>query len=153
MPRTRSAAPDDLPVVVLGDRNARYGLVVDRFLGQRELVVQPLDARLGKVKGISAAALMEDGSPILIVDVDDVVRSIETLISGGLVAKADHAPRRAAGAKAQTRILAVDDSIAVRELERKTPHRPWLPGRCGRRMAWTPGTPCVPASTIWSLPM
>ena len=54
---------DTVPVVVLGDRNARYGLVVDRFLGERELVVQPLDPRLGKVKDISAAALMEDGSP------------------------------------------------------------------------------------------
>jgi two-component system sensor histidine kinase and response regulator WspE len=53
----------DLPVVVLGERSARYGLVVDRFLGERELVVQPLDARLGKVRDISAAALMEDGSP------------------------------------------------------------------------------------------
>ena len=74
---------DDVPVVVLGDRNARYGLVVDRFLGERELVVQPLDARLGKVQDISAAALMEDGSPVLIVDVDDMVRSIEKLVSEG----------------------------------------------------------------------
>ena len=35
------------------------GLIVDRFLGERELVVQPLDPRLGKIKDISAAALME----------------------------------------------------------------------------------------------
>ena len=34
-------------------------------LGERELVVQPLDPRLGKVKDISAAALMEDGAPVL----------------------------------------------------------------------------------------
>src|SRR5208282_4723130 len=54
----------ELSIVVLGDRTARYGLVVDRFLGERELVVQPLDPRLGKVKDISAAALMEDGSPV-----------------------------------------------------------------------------------------
>ena len=70
---------------MLGDRNARYGLVVDRFLGERELVVQPLDARLGKVKDISAAALMEDGAPVLIVDVDDMLRSIEKLLSEGLL--------------------------------------------------------------------
>jgi two-component system, chemotaxis family, sensor histidine kinase and response regulator WspE len=60
---------DDLPVVVMGDRLARYGLVVDRFLGERELVVQSLDMRLGKVRDISAGSLMEDGSPVLIVDV------------------------------------------------------------------------------------
>jgi two-component system sensor histidine kinase and response regulator WspE len=108
----------DLPVVVLGDRNARYGLIVDRFLGERELVVQPLDPRLGKVKDISAAALMEDGSPVLIVDVEDMVRTVEKLISGGTLAKVnrpgiEYADRR------QKRILAVDDSLTVRELERK----------------------------------
>jgi two-component system sensor histidine kinase and response regulator WspE len=108
----------DLPVVILGDRNARYGLIVDRFLGQSELVVQPLDARLGKIKDISAAALMEDGSPILIVDVDDMVRSIETLASSGLMVGATHRALELA-ARGRKRVLAVDDSGIVRELQRK----------------------------------
>jgi len=107
-----------LPVVVLGDRNARFGLVVDRFLGQRELVVQPLDKRLGKIRDISAAALMEDGSPILILDVDEVIRSIEALLSGGQPAKVDHVPRQSPAGRPK-RVLTVDDSIVVRELERK----------------------------------
>jgi two-component system sensor histidine kinase and response regulator WspE len=105
-------------VVVLGDREARYGLVVDRFLGERELVVQPLDARLGKVKDISAAALMEDGTPVLIVDVDDMVRSIEKLLSEGLLHQGPHHGLKLTGRK-QKRILAVDDSLTVRELIRK----------------------------------
>ena len=113
-----AAHQGDLPVVVLGDRNARYGLVVDRFLGERELVVQPLDPRLGKVKDISAAALMEDGSPVLIVDVEDMVRTIEKLISGGTLAKVQRAGIEYADRR-QKRILAVDDSLTVRELERK----------------------------------
>lgn len=108
----------DLPIVVLGDRNARYGLIVDRFLGERELVVQPLDPRLGKIKDISAAALMEDGSPVLIVDVEDLVRSIEKLASGGALAKVQRGVLDATSRK-QKRILAVDDSLTVRELERK----------------------------------
>jgi two-component system sensor histidine kinase and response regulator WspE len=108
----------DLPIVVLGDRNARYGLIVDRFLGERELVVQPLDPRLGKIKDISAAALMEDGSPVLIVDVEDLVRSIEKLASGGALAKVQRGVLDA-NARKQKRILAVDDSLTVRELERK----------------------------------
>ena len=108
----------DLPIVILGDRNARYGLIVDRFLGERELVVQPLDPRLGKIKDISAAALMEDGSPVLIVDVDDLVRSIEKLASGGALAKVQRGVLDANSRK-QKRILAVDDSLTVRELERK----------------------------------
>ena len=107
-----------MPVVVLGDRNARYGLVVDRFLGERELVVQPLDARLGKVQDISAAALMEDGSPVLIVDVDDMVRSIEKLVSER-AAHQSPAQRPGTDAGKRKRILAVDDSLTVRELVRK----------------------------------
>jgi two-component system sensor histidine kinase and response regulator WspE len=109
---------NDLPVVVLGDRNARYGLLVDRFLGERELVVQPLDARLGKVKDISAAALMEDGAPVLIVDVDDMLRSIEKLLSEGLLPQVQRNGLELIGRK-QKRVLAVDDSLTVRELVRK----------------------------------
>jgi two-component system sensor histidine kinase and response regulator WspE len=109
---------NDLAVVVLGDRNACYGLVVDRFLGERELVVQPLDERLGKVKDISAAALMEDGAPVLIVDVEDMVCSIEKLISEGLLTQVQRAGLEPAGRK-QKRVLAVDDSLTVRELIRK----------------------------------
>ncbi len=108
----------EMPVVILGERNQRYGLLVDRFLGERELVVQPLDARLGKIKDISAAALMEDGAPVLIVDVDDMLRSIEKLITSGELANVTQPAIESAG-QARKRVLVVDDSLTVRELERK----------------------------------
>jgi two-component system sensor histidine kinase and response regulator WspE len=106
-----------LSVVVIGDQHERYGLVVDRFLGERELVVQPLDARLGKIKDISAAALM-DGAPVLILDIEDMLRSVEKLTATGRLSKVEQAP--ADGAESgRKRILVVDDSLTVRELERK----------------------------------
>ena len=108
----------DLPIVVLGERQTRYGLMVDRFLGERELVVQPLDSRLGKVKDISAAAQMEDGAPVLIVDVEDMLRSIEKLLSGGMLAQVQRDALELSPRK-QKRVLAVDDSLTVRELVRK----------------------------------
>src|SRR5207245_4721758 len=109
--------PPVLPVVVLGDPRTAYGLVVDRFLGERELVVQPLDARLGKVQDISAAALMEDGSPVLIVDVDGLLGSIEKLLAApALPAQAQGGGEGSeATAKPPKRVLAVDDSLSVRE--------------------------------------
>jgi len=61
---------------------------------------------------------MEDGSPVLIADVEDLLRSSEKLIqSGGLT----RVQRNGAGvqAKKRKRILVVDDSLTVRELERK----------------------------------
>jgi two-component system sensor histidine kinase and response regulator WspE len=108
---------DVLSVIVIGDRNHRFGLIVDRFMGERNLVVRPLDPRLGKVRDISAAAFMEDGTPALIVDVDDLLRSIEILVNGGRLNKVsqgvEQEPSR--GAK---RVLVVDDSITIREVER-----------------------------------
>jgi two-component system sensor histidine kinase and response regulator WspE len=109
---------EELPVVVVGDRNVRYGLVVDRLLGERELVVQPLDPRLGKVRDISAAALMEDGAPVLILDVDDLLRSIEKLAESGRLGGSVPLASEAPGSRPK-RVLAVDDSLTVRELERK----------------------------------
>ena len=108
----------ELQVVVLEDRNLRYGLVVDRFLGERELVVQPLDPRLGKLPNISAAALMEDGAPVLILDIEDLVRSIEKLIQQGGLDKVQPGVSELGPGKPK-RVLAVDDSLTVRELERK----------------------------------
>jgi len=104
-------------VVVLGEADRRYGIVVDGFIGERELVVQPLDPRLGKVKDIAAGSLMEDGSPVLIIDVEDLLRSVEKAAAAGtLGAVQTAAAETAAGSK---RVLVVDDSLTVRELERK----------------------------------
>lgn len=109
---------DDFPVLVISDRLNRYGVVVDRVIGEVELVVRPLDPRLGKVPNISAAAIEEDGSPVLIIDVDDLVRSIDNMLTRGRVAKVDGSGvgSPAAGLR---RILVVDDSITVREVERR----------------------------------
>ncbi len=108
----------ELHVVVIGDRNARQGLVVDGFLGERELVVQPLDPRLGKVPDISAAALMENGAPVLILDVDEMLRSIERHRADGRLTQLQ-LPSLERSLKRVKRVLAVDDSLTVRELERK----------------------------------
>ncbi|MFN2308886.1 MAG: Hpt domain-containing protein [Gammaproteobacteria bacterium] len=108
---------DEVCIVVLGERLDRYGLVVDRFLGERSLVVRTLDARLGKVKDIAAAAILENGEPCLIIDVEDLLRSVDILIAGG---RLDRIRRdgKVVQKKVAKRILVVDDSITVREIER-----------------------------------
>ncbi|MHB8473184.1 MAG: hybrid sensor histidine kinase/response regulator [Gammaproteobacteria bacterium] len=113
-------APHDnevLSVIVIGDRNHRFGLIVDRFMGERNLVVRTLDPRLGKIRDISAAAFMEDGTPTLIVDVDDLLRSIEILVNGGRLDKVRGSDDRAESRRVK-RVLVVDDSITIREVER-----------------------------------
>ena len=110
---------DPMPVVVVGDRGARFGMIVDEFLGERDLEVRPLDARLGKPPDINSASVLDDGWPVLIVDVEDLVRSIDNML-GGKRLKSMAGPASAAKAKKPAkRILVVDDSITVRELERQ----------------------------------
>jgi len=109
---------DDFHVIVVSDRLSRYGIVVDRFIGQRELSVQSLDSRLGKVQDISAAALSEDGLPVLIIDVDDLVRSIDALANSDSVGTLKPYAE-VLSHKVRKRILVVDDSLTVREIERK----------------------------------
>jgi len=113
-----AASSPDLTVIVLGEEGGAYGLVVDRLLGERELVVHLLDPRLGKIKDISAASLMEDGSPVLILDVEDVKRSVERLVAANVLSSLSHKPTQVTG-KNHKRVLIVEDSLTVRELERK----------------------------------
>jgi two-component system sensor histidine kinase and response regulator WspE len=115
---SRPDISDEISVVVLGDRLNSYGIVVDEFLGERNLVVHTLDPRLGKVQDISAASLTEDGTPLLIFDADDLLRSIDILLSGGRLDKVGRGSDQQTAAAMGKRVLVVDDSITVREVER-----------------------------------
>ncbi|OOQ46144.1 hybrid sensor histidine kinase/response regulator [Pseudomonas fluorescens] len=107
-----------LRVVVIRERDAIYGVAVERFIGERTLVVLPLDERLGKVQDISAGALLDDGSVVLIVDVEDMLRSVEKLLNTGRLERIARHSNQVVEA-ARKRILVVDDSLTVRELQRK----------------------------------
>ncbi len=109
---------EEAAVVMLGERLNCYGVVVDRFLGEHNLVVQPLDPRLGKIRDISAGAILDDGSLCLILDVDDLLRSTDLIVSGGRLDKISRSPQADDAVKPSKRILVVDDSITVREVER-----------------------------------
>jgi two-component system sensor histidine kinase and response regulator WspE len=117
--RPQDQSPEEvLKVVVIRERDAVYGVAVDRFIGERTLVVLPLDPRLGKVQDISAGALLDDGSAVLIIDVEDMLRSVEKLLDTGRLERIDRRNRHST-AVARKRVLVVDDSLTVRELERK----------------------------------
>ncbi|AVE07494.1 hybrid sensor histidine kinase/response regulator [Pseudomonas palleroniana] len=107
-----------LKVVVIRERDAVYGIAVERFIGERTLVVLPLDDRLGKVQDISAGALLDDGSVVLIVDVEDMLRSVDKLLNTGRLERIARRSQQATEV-ARKRVLVVDDSLTVRELQRK----------------------------------
>jgi len=109
---------ETLKVVVIRERDAVYGIAVERFIGERTLVVLPLDDRLGKVQDISAGALLDDGSVVLIVDVEDMLRSVDKLLNTGRLERIARRSQQTAEAP-RKRVLVVDDSLTVRELQRK----------------------------------
>jgi two-component system sensor histidine kinase and response regulator WspE len=110
---------DSTSVVVLGDDHGTVGVVVERFLGEQDLVVRTLDPRLGKVPHVAAAAILDDGSPALIVDVEDTLASLRKRLGDGSAAGMGAANASAAQARSTKRILVAEDSVTVREVERQ----------------------------------
>lgn len=122
-PASFPSAPE-LPVVILENDGARFGLAVDAFLGERDLVVLPLDPRLGKVPNVAAASILDDGTPVLILDDADLSRSLEALLAEGRLARVGTRgqgtePGRDEQARGPKSVLVVDDSLTVREVERQ----------------------------------
>jgi two-component system, chemotaxis family, sensor histidine kinase and response regulator WspE len=107
----------DVSVVLVGDESGLYAIAVDGFLGEHTLAVQPLDSRLGKVRNVSAAALLDDGQVVLLIDVEDIVASVARLVREGQLAGIGRGAQGAA--RERKRVLVVEDSLTVRELERK----------------------------------
>lgn len=105
------------PVVVIGEPGTSYALEVDALLGESDLVVRTLDPRLGKVPGINAASLNEEGGPVLIVDVDDLLQAVDKLLAGGRLGRRNQ--RRVEALSVKKHILVVDDSLTVRETEKQ----------------------------------
>jgi two-component system chemotaxis sensor kinase CheA len=61
-------------VVNLGDR--KVGLVVDRLIGEQELVIKALDESLISTELVSGASILGDGRVVLILSISDVVAKL-----------------------------------------------------------------------------
>jgi two-component system chemotaxis sensor kinase CheA len=62
-------------VVVVGSGDKRCGLVVDRLVGQQEIVIKALDDYLGDLPGISGGTVLGDGSISMIIDIGSIITS------------------------------------------------------------------------------
>lgn len=113
-----AALRETLSLVVFSQENRTYALEVDALIGETDLVVRPLDPRLGKVAYFSAAAIDAEGCPLLIFDVEDLVRTIDRLAGEGDSRALKREAQRLPDVSTK-RVLVVDDSLTVREVERK----------------------------------
>jgi two-component system chemotaxis sensor kinase CheA len=79
-----SAAPREklfVIVVSLGDR--RFGLVVDKLVGEEELVIKALEDNLVATELVSGASILGDGTVVLILNVASVVERLGRAAVGG----------------------------------------------------------------------
>jgi len=113
-PADPSARP--LDVVVVSDFGQSVGFIVDAVLSEQDMVLQALDPRLGRVPDISAAAVLPDGRPVLVLDAEDMVRSV--LRTPGSQAS-QHEARSPVPTRRALRVLVADDTATIREMERE----------------------------------
>ena len=116
--------PDDAPRAALVVRQAngtQLAWAVDRLEGESELVVKDLGAFLGRVPFVAGATIDGDGSVVCLLDLRELAEQATGTAS---YAAAPAAAQRRSGAapvvpgQRKARVLVVEDSVGVRELER-----------------------------------
>ncbi len=105
---------EKLPIIFSRAGDVRIALHVDEIIGNREIVVKSLGKQLSQVKALSGASILADGSVVLILDINGLVRhGAESAVKivyqqqdGGLSNKRDI-------------VMVVDDSITMRRVASK----------------------------------
>lgn len=64
---------DEFFVVIVGIAEQRIGLVVDKLIGEQEVVIKSLSGFVGDVPGVSGATILGDGNVALIADVNGII--------------------------------------------------------------------------------
>ncbi|MBN2414478.1 chemotaxis protein CheA [bacterium] len=64
-----------MPVLVINVLEEHIGIIVDRILGKQDVMLKPLETHYRSVNGISGAAVMGDGSIVLVIDSLRLLRS------------------------------------------------------------------------------
>ena len=68
LPDLTTDASGNVPIVVVSAGGVRYGLIVDEFKGQQEIVVKPLPGYLAHLPGLGGATIMGEGTIVLVLD-------------------------------------------------------------------------------------
>ena len=107
---------NNYPVIVVSDKFNKFGIKVDVFLSERNIVIHPLPEQLGKIPNINAASILNDGRPVLVLDVKDMIRRTSNLLKGQSAKEAEQLPEN----ESRKKILVVEDSATVLESLRTT---------------------------------
>jgi len=74
--RARGGESTRRSIVVLEHGLQRAGLEVDRLIGEVQTVIKPLGPLFKNLQQVASAAIQEDGSVALVLDVGSLLRSV-----------------------------------------------------------------------------
>jgi two-component system chemotaxis sensor kinase CheA len=109
---TSPPLPGRAPAIVVTAGGRRVAAACDRLLGEDEVVVKPLGALLPSARGYLGAAILGDGRIALLLDPAALTRPATARL------RALVAPPRPETERAPSKVLVVEDSYTVRELQR-----------------------------------
>jgi chemosensory pili system protein ChpA (sensor histidine kinase/response regulator) len=106
-----------LPIVLVRSAENTMALQVDKLLGSREIVVKTLGAQFSKVRGVSGATVMGDGSVVVILDLHALIREQMALGLAESTLLEPFAQSVAADREDDEKtVMVVDDSVTVRKV-------------------------------------
>ena len=111
----KSASDDEkLPIIFSRAGDVRAALHVDEILGNREIVVKSLGKQLSQVKGLAGASILADGSIVLILDINGLIRhSVSNAV------KIVYQQQEDSDTHKRNLVMVVDDSITMRRVASK----------------------------------
>ena len=108
-----------LYVVILGLGASKIGLIVDRFIGQEEIVIKSLGEFLKGLPGIAGATIRGDGRVTLIVDVASLMKLAKETHNKKLVTDSLKEAKKKKEKPSDYNVLIVDDSAMDRKIMRQ----------------------------------
>ena len=105
-----------LYVVVLGLGATKVGLIVDRFIGQEEIVIKSLGEFLKGLPGIAGATIRGDGRVTLIVDVGSLMKLAKKTHNKKVVQDSLKEARKKKEKPSDYTVMIVDDSSMDRKI-------------------------------------
>jgi len=64
-------------IVVVGIAEKKFGIKVDKLIGQKEVVIKSLGNYLGTIEGIAGSTILGDGTVVMILDINEILNQIE----------------------------------------------------------------------------
>lgn len=112
--RESTEKKNNRPIIILDVKDRKLALIVDSISEEREVVINPLDSRFEKVAAILGIAADHGNKLISIVNPEYIIA--QPLVAIGNESQETSSIR---GETKSLKVLVVDDSLTVRELQRR----------------------------------